>query len=207
MAGDSFPPGFFDRADDSADPEFYAWPRLVTHIDAAALAAVGCHYRDLGLRGDVLDLMSSWVSHFVEQPRSLTVLGLNSDELAANPMATARVTHDLNARPLLPFEDRAFEGVVCCVSVDYLTNPIEVFREVGRVLQPGGLFTCTFSNRCFPTKAIKGWLAASDTERCRIVERYFELSGAFEPATKEILVPMERYGADPLYAVFARATV
>lgn len=206
MPGADFPPGFFDRADASPDPDFYGWPRLVTHIDDRAIAAVGQHYDQLSLNGDVLDLMASWVSHFRSQPRSLTVLGLNADELAANPMAGARVVHDLNAQPVLPFEAGTFDGAVCCVSVDYLTSPIEVFREVARVLRPGGVFTCTFSNRCFPTKAIRGWLASSDTERCRIVERYFEMSRAFLPAERDILIPMDRVGADPLFAVFARTS-
>lgn len=206
MPGAAFPPGFFDRADSALDTDFYIWPRLVTHIDEGAIAAVGRHYAELGLTGDVLDLMGSWVSHFREPPRSLTVLGLNAEELCANPMATDRVVHDLNADPSLPFHDQAFDSAVCCVSVDYLTSPIEVFREVGRVLRPGGVFTCTFSNRCFPTKAVRGWLAASDAGRCAIVDRYFELSGAFLPAEKDVLVPMNRFGSDPLYAVSARAS-
>src|SRR4051812_20849166 len=90
-----FPPWFFDRDDDQDDTEFYAYPRLVTHIDAPAIDAVGSFYERMEIAGDVLDIMSSWVSHFRTQPRSLTVLGMNRIELDANPMATARVVHDL----------------------------------------------------------------------------------------------------------------
>ena len=104
--------------------------------------------------------MSSWVSHFRETPEALTVLGMNADELAANPQAAAWLVHDLNADPMLPFADDAFDHATCCVSVDYLTRPIDVFREVARVVRPGGLFVCTFSNRLFPTKAIRGWLGS-----------------------------------------------
>ena len=96
----SFPPGFFDRSDDSADRIFYAVPRLVTHIDDEAIAGVGDLYEEMGVSdGDALDLMSSWISHLPRPPRSLTVLGMNAEELDANPMATERVVRDLNADP------------------------------------------------------------------------------------------------------------
>ncbi len=72
---DAFPERFFDRADETDDGAFYAFPRLVTHIDDAAIAAVGELYRELEIDGDVLDLMSSWVSHFAAPPRHLRVLG------------------------------------------------------------------------------------------------------------------------------------
>ncbi len=137
-----FPPGFFDRADPSPDPAFYRPLRFVTHIDDGAIAAVGALYDELGIgvggNGEVLDLMSSWVSHFTVTPRHLTVLGMNDDELAANPQAQARVVHDLNVNPALPFPDASFDAAVCCVSVDYLVQPIEVFTEVARVVRPAG---------------------------------------------------------------------
>ena len=36
-------------------------------------------------RGEVLDLMSSWISHFRMPPPELVALGMNATELAANP--------------------------------------------------------------------------------------------------------------------------
>lgn len=197
-----FPPGFFDRSDPTDDGRFYEAPRLVTHIDDRAIAAVGALYDELELTGDVLDLMSSWISHFTTPPRSLTALGMNEAELAANPAATDHVVHDLNADPVLPFADDCFDAVTCCVSVDYLTRPIEVFREVARVLRPDGVFVCTFSNRCFPTKAIRGWLMTDDAGHCSIVSTYFAQSGAFEPAVVDVRIPPGT-GTDPLYAVLA----
>ena len=172
---DRFPAGFFSRADESNDQLFYDPLRLVTHIDDRAIRAVGTLYEQLdigapkrnGPGGRVLDLMSSWVSHFIQPPTHLTVLGMNERELAANPFAVQRVVHDLNANPVLPFDDHSFDDAVCCVSIDYLATPIEVMRELQRVLQPGGRFVCTFSNRCFPTKAIRGWLSLNDDQRCQ----------------------------------------
>ena len=181
---------------------FYSWPRFVTHIDDDAIAAVGALYEELGIDGEVLDLMSSWVSHFRQRPARLTVLGMNAEELAANPQASATVIHDLNEDPALPFDDASFDAAVCCVSVDYLVHPVEVFRDVARVLRPGGTFACTFSNRCFPTKAIAGWLYANDAQRCAIVAEYFRQAGGWNEPTVDQRTPVHHFG-DPLYAVWS----
>jgi SAM-dependent methyltransferase len=205
MDSDRFPLGFFERSDESADATFYSWPRLVTHIDDDAIAAVGALYETLEIGGEVLDLMGSWVSHFRTPPAHLTVLGMSAEELHANSDATATIVHDLNADPLLPFDDASFDAVVCCVSVDYLTRPMEVFAEVARVLRPGGPLVCTFSNRCFPTKAIRGWLFAGDEERCDIVCRYFHFTPGFGEPHRERRTPIHHPG-DPLLAVWAYRT-
>jgi len=199
----TFPPGFFDRADPSSDAEFYSWPRMVTHIDAAAIAAVSDLYEELAVEGEVLDLMGSWVSHFRRTPEALTVLGMNAEELAANPQASATVIHDLNTDPRLPFASASFDAAVCCVSVDYLTQPVEVFADVARVLRPGAPFVCTFSNRCFPTRAIRGWLAASDEQRGEIVATYFRLAEGWDAPVVSRRTEPSRLG-DPLFAVWAR---
>lgn len=198
-----FAAGFFERADPGADTTFYAPPRLVTHIDDGAIAAVGALYAELDLTGAVLDLMGSWVSHFREPPEHLTVLGMNATELAANADARTTVVHDLNAEPRLPFADASFDAAVCSVSVDYLVRPVEVFVEVARTLRPRAPFVITFSNRCFPSKAIRGWLASSDEQHCEIVARYFALSEAFDEPTVEQRTPRGHDG-DPLFAVWAR---
>ena len=199
-----FPPHFFDRADETADEDFYAPDRLVTHIDTGAIAAVSALYRELELDGDVLDLCSSWVSHFDPPPARLVALGMNATELAANAAASSWVVRNLNDDPTLPFDDATFDAVACCVSVDYLTRPLEVFSEVARVLRPRGVFACTFSNRCFPTKAIRGWLSTDDRGHCAIVRTYFESTPPFGEPVVEHRNPGAR--GDPLYAVWARVT-
>lgn len=197
-----FPGGFFDRADERDDAVFYGPPRFVTHIDERAIAAVGALYRELGIVGRTLDLASSWISHFERAPAELVVLGMNPAELAANRQATEWLVHDLNATPRLPFDDDRFDDAVCCVSVDYLTRPVEVFAEVARVVRPGGRFVCTFSNRCFPTKVIRAWLATDDAAHVQIVRRYFTASGGFDEPRSELRTPAGTPG-DPLYAVWA----
>ena len=87
MAEDAaLPPGSFDKADAGDDLAFYAPPRLVTHIDEGAVAALTALYRELlpdGCR--MLDLMSSWVSHLPPERRYDEVVGhgMNAHELAA----------------------------------------------------------------------------------------------------------------------------
>jgi SAM-dependent methyltransferase len=198
----AFPPGFFDRADPSSDASFYSWPRMVTHIDDDAIAAVGDLYEELAITGAVLDLMGSWVSHFRRAPAELTVLGMNAEELAANPQARATVIHDLNTDPQLPFTAASFDAAVCCVSVDYLVQPVAVFRDLARVLRPGAPFVCTFSNRCFPTRAIRGWLASTDELHCEIVATYFRLAGGWDEPVVSRRTERSHAG-DPLFAVWA----
>ena len=201
-----YPPWFFDRDDPSPDPSFYRQPRLVTHIDDGAIAAVGVLYAELGVdRADarVLDLMSSWVSHLRTAPAELVVLGMNTAELAANPMATERVVQDLNVDPRLPFPDASFDAVLCCVSIDYLTRPVEVLAEAARVLRPGAPVVITFSNRCFPTKAVHAWLATDDDGRCALVGEHLRRAGGFEPAQVSRRTPEYGYRGDPLFAVVA----
>ena len=202
-----FPPGFFARHDETPDAVFYGPPRLVTHIDDAAIAAVGDLYAALGIDGSapvprrVLDLMSSWVSHFRTPPAELVVLGMNADELAANRAATEQLVHDLNADPRIPLPDGDVDAVACCVSIDYLTRPIEVLAEAGRVLRPGGLLAVTFSDRCFPTKAVRGWLATDDDQHGRVVAELVRRTGLFDEPRVQLRTPPGV--GDPLYAVTA----
>src|SRR5436309_1693947 len=88
-----FPPGAFERIDDEDDELFYEPPRLVYHIDDAAVAALTEFYRaTLPAGGVVLDLMSSWVSHLPPETEYAEVIGLgmNGAELAANPRLDRR---------------------------------------------------------------------------------------------------------------------
>jgi ubiquinone/menaquinone biosynthesis C-methylase UbiE len=115
------------------------------------------------------------------------------------------VIHDLNDDPVLPFVADSFDAAVCCVSVDYLVRPIEVFTDVARVVRAGGPFVCTFSNRCFPTKAIRGWLLATDEQHGAIVSEYFRCAERWSTPVVERRTPAASPG-DPLFAVWAHRT-
>ena len=196
------------RMDEAPDEEFYRTPRLVTHIDGGAIAAVTQLYREFFPPGGaVLDLMSSWASHLppeVEYGR-VVGLGMNEVDLRENPRLDAYVIQDLNRNPSLPFEDGEFDGAGICVSVDYLTQPVEVLREVGRVLKVGAPLVVTFSNRCFPTKAVAIWQRLDDGGHVRLVEGYLREAGNFENIRGLDRSPRRMF-SDPLYAVIGEST-
>ena len=62
------PEYFFNRQDESNDANFYVEPRFVTHIDDATIDALTQYYREtLKPEHQVLDLMSSWISHLPQE--------------------------------------------------------------------------------------------------------------------------------------------
>jgi SAM-dependent methyltransferase len=205
----------FARAAAEPDQAFYDKARLVDHLDRTALAQVEALYGRLVPPGSrVLDLMTSWKSHLPEDLDIVTVsgLGMNREELDANPRLGERLVHDLNLDPRLPFADGAFDAVICTVSVEYLTRPLEVFAEVNRVLKPGGRFALTFSNRWFPPKVIRAWEAAHEFERVGLVLEYFLRTGGYRDLETFSLrglprPPDDKYArlldrSDPVYAVW-----
>jgi SAM-dependent methyltransferase len=201
----TFPPGFFDRLDETPDAGFYSFPRFVAHIDDATIAALTAYYAEVLRPGaEVLDLMSSWISHLppaAELPLGRVVgLGMNAEELARNPRLTSWDVRDLNDDPRLPYADASFDFALCAVSIQYLTRPVEAFGELARVLRPGGRAVIATSHRCFPTKAIRAWHVLPASERLRTIARYFADAGRFAPA--EIL-DRSPVGADPLWIVSA----
>jgi SAM-dependent methyltransferase len=203
-----FLPEHFRRQDERDDRLFYAVPRLVTHIDDHAIDAVRRLYAELlPPAGELLDLMSSWRSHLPgELPRKRVVgLGLNERELRENDQLDAWVVHDVNADPRLPFEDASFDGAVMAVSAQYLVRPVEVFREVRRVLRPGGPFVVTYSNRLFPEKAVALWRVCTDEQRGRLIGAYFHYAGGWNEVTMQDRSPRPGLAGDPLYAVWAYA--
>ena len=207
-----------ERLDPRPDGGFYNKPRLVPHIDSIASRQIGeLHGRFLEPGMQVLDLMSSWVSHLPEDtgPISLTGLGMNTEELDQNPRLDERIVHDLNAQPVLPFQDNAFDLVTCSVSIEYLIRPVAVIRELGRVLKPGAAAIITFSDRWFPTKAIELWTELHPFERMGLVLEYFRQAGNFGELHSESLRGLPRpqddkYAgqlahSDPVFAVWGHA--
>jgi len=200
-----FAPAAFERDDDAPDDRFYALARKVVHIDDGAIAALRALYTEILPRGGrLLDLMSSWRSHLPAGMRFREVvgLGLNAEEMADNPQLTSSIVHDVNGDPRLPFEDGAFDGAMCAVSIQYVIHPVLLLREVRRVLRPGAPFVVSFSNRCFPTKAVAVWLDTTDAQHVGLVRAYFETAGDWVDVKDADRSPGH---GDPLYAVWARA--
>ncbi len=176
----------FRRDDENADSAFYAEPRLVTHVDDQAVENIKKVYGRLLQPGSkVLDLMAGWKSHIPEglELDALVGLGMNDREMEANSRLTAHTVHDLNQDPYLPYENGHFDAVICTVSVEYLTRPLEVFSEVARVLRPQGIFVLTFSHRWFPPKVISLWRDLHPFERVGLVTEYLLGTGRFSNLT------------------------
>jgi SAM-dependent methyltransferase len=146
--------------------------------------------------------MSSWVSHLPPQGSYSEVIGhgMNAAELAANPRLTRWFVQDLNVEPLLPLDDMSVDAACLCVSVQYLQRPVEVFRQVARVLRAGGVFVVTFSNRCFPTKAVSIWQRLAGPDQQTLVGAYMRAAG-FATIGGRAAVPAD---GDPLWVVTGR---
>jgi SAM-dependent methyltransferase len=188
------------KLDSGDDTEFYAHPRLVHHIDEAFRARLTRLYRErLPAGGRLLDLMSAHVSHLPSDVEFERVVGhgMNREELTANPRLDDSLIRDLNADQSLPFPEDAFDAVTIAVSVQYLQYPEAVFEDLARVLASGGVLVVSFSNRMFPTKAIRAWREASMDERADLIGRYLDVAGGFDDPE----VIRERPGNDPFYAV------
>jgi SAM-dependent methyltransferase len=212
---DFFSSHCFGRADESPDRQFYEQPRLVKHIDDTAIDIISRLYGKLiQPQSDVLDLMSSWISHLPEglPLKSLTGLGMNQKELEANSQLSDYVIHDLNADPQMPFDNHAFDAVICTVSVEYLIHPFDVFVEITRILKPGGVFIVTSSNRWFAPKAINLWPELHEFERLGMVLEFFFKSGKYKniqtysmrglPRPPDDKYYSQMLFSDPVYAVW-----
>lgn len=199
------PSGAFAKEDVGDDLDFYTPPRLVTHIDEFAVAALTRLYCELLPEGGrVLDLMSSWVSHLPADRRYQEVVGhgMNPQELTANPRLDRWFVADLNADPVLPLKDAAFDAALICVGVQYLQRPFEVFTEVRRVLAPDAPLVVSYANRCFPTKAVAIWRSLDMRGQASLIGLYMKRAGFIDVQTR---VLSDGSRGDPLIAVVGRA--
>jgi len=202
----------FSRLDETPDNAMYSEPRFVHHLDESSLVrlrrAYFSYFRALPTGFSVLDLCSSWASHFPQEllasANRVAVHGLNQQELEANMQATERHVQDLNHNPQLPWDKDTFDLTTLSLSVQYLTDPRAVFSEMHRVLKPGGSVVIAFSHRTFIEKAVQVWAKESyDGEgHVHLICRYFQHSPAagWQSLTSIDISPQH---GDPVWLVTA----
>lgn len=203
----TYPNRSFDRMDETDDSLFYTEPRLLTHIDDEAIEVIGDIFQEiLPPKVRILDLMSSWRSHLpIDLPKqSMIGLGLNATEMEDNPQLDSHVIHNLNTDPKLPFGNESFDATLLTVSVQYLTQPVEVFTEIARVMTDGAPLIITFSNRMFPTKAVRIWQACDDLQRMSLVKTYMQQTRAFQNIYSTDRSRWMGYYTDPIFLVAGR---
>ena len=197
----NYPPKtWFTRIDENPDELFYASPRFAEHIDKRTIENLSNFYQEtIAKDSKVLDLMSSWISHLPTELNLSQVsgLGMNEEELVANKRLSDWCVHNLNREANLPYTAGSFDYVLCAVSIQYLTSPIEVLQSVKEVLKHQGKIIIAMSHRLFPTKAVNVFQNINAEERIRLVMSYLELA-KFEDISYFDRSPD---GADPLWIV------
>ena len=181
----------FGRLNSKPDSLFYEEPRFVEHVDETAVEVMTNFINDELLQpgGAILDLCSSWTSHIRKESvknldlKRVSGLGMNEEELKANPILTDYAVVDLNesATVKLPYANETFDLVICQLSIDYLTRPLDVMKEVSRVLKSGGNVAILFSNRLFLEKAVGLWTGKDDIDHAFTVGSYLQYcNGGFK---------------------------
>lgn len=176
----------FLRHDETSDSAFYLHPRLVTHIDDAAIARLTAYYDTvLPTTGRIMDMCTSWKSFYPSattqaiQRGDVQVygVGLNAEEMGMNGALGEWRVVDLNRAP---WDVRSgwegeeeviggFDAVTCVVSVDYLNRPLEVCRNLLGAVREGGRVHFVVSNRCFPSKVVRRWMVLEERGRLEFV--------------------------------------
>ena len=212
---DFYAPEGFERIDQAPDKQFYQIDRLIGHIDREASAQLANYYSERLEPGmKVLDFMASWQSHLPEiEGLEVAGLGMNANEMQDNPALSNHVVQDVNENPKLPFADNEFDAVICNLSIEYLTDPLVIFRELVRVTRTGGQIHVAVSDRWFPPKAIVLWSELHPFERLGLMLDYFMrtdgLAGIHTHTIRGLLRPEDdKYAdqmlySDPLFIVSA----
>jgi len=128
------------------------WVRTLKNLVPGRLAWMDRHIDWPGK--DVLDL--GCAGGFMAEAltvRGATVTGIDPADQAveaARAHANAhgrRITYDIGVGEALPYEDAAFDAVVCVDVLEHVQDLAMVLDEAARVLRPGGLFLFDTINR------------------------------------------------------------
>lgn len=163
--------------------------------------------RNLPPSGRILDFCSSWISHFPDELSDRAIasstsvaastsseeksglgehdenmlevigIGMNAEELSANPILKTFILQDLNTKPQIPSTVSLLDASTCVVSIEYLTKPVEVLTSVRERTKVGGKIHLVVSNRMFAQKAIRRWFGISEEEKLQMVGDFLWWAG------------------------------
>ena len=209
------------KLNESDDALWYSQPRFCTHVDDGFLEQLTRLYRQRTTpEYKCLDLCSSHVSHYPYEYEYVLGHGLNREELSRNGAFQGNFfVRNFNENPTIDAPDQTFDMVSMCVSIQYMQRAEELFKEIFRVLKPGGVVIISYSNRMFYEKALSVWRDGTGYSRTQLVKSYFQnVSGFTEPEVITEVLPdgvedeknifvkimktfMKRASSDPFYAV------
>jgi SAM-dependent methyltransferase len=115
------------------------WELVSAHLPCDAFLDAGCgdgrHLAALARSGD-------WPRRVIGTDISARIL--ETARVAVHPLEPELVQANIEA---LPFEDGAFDLVLCTQVIEHLLDPAAGVRELARVLRPGGTLVLTTDNR------------------------------------------------------------
>ncbi|WP_320676896.1 class I SAM-dependent methyltransferase [Prochlorococcus sp. MIT 1300] len=201
------------KLDNSPDEDFYSQPRYVHHLDSGFRSRLTSLYSEVFEPTiDVLDLMSSWVSHLPQEHSCNEVIGhgLNKEELEANQDLNHFWVQNLNRDYEIPLESNSIDMVLIVAGWQYLQYPEPIAEELLRITRPGGKLIISFSNRAFWNKAPRIWTESSDEERIKCIssileaQRWTVVRTIAENTQPLGLKQLWSSNGDPFFAVIAR---
>eukprot|EP00640_Fibrocapsa_japonica_P000093 CAMPEP_0113938004 /NCGR_PEP_ID=MMETSP1339-20121228/4449_1 /TAXON_ID=94617 /ORGANISM="Fibrocapsa japonica" /LENGTH=546 /DNA_ID=CAMNT_0000940931 /DNA_START=71 /DNA_END=1711 /DNA_ORIENTATION=+ /assembly_acc=CAM_ASM_000762 len=175
----------FERLNNDADGDFYKVARMEEIFDQEAGELLVGHHARYHKDGDrVLEIGASFKSYLPTNISYASVvgLGMQMEEMNKNEMLTERVAQDLNQDVTLPFEDDSFDHIVIANTIEFMVKPKELYREMQRVLRPGGLLNVAFTHgsflKAYEPKKINLWKQMNDAQHMWILASFMKFSSA-----------------------------
>lgn len=136
---------------------------------------------------DIIDseLQPYFVKHtkdFISESNSTLVIGILSNkdtELQDFKHAFYFPIDDVNKDVEIPFPASSFDSVILRSGIEHFTDPIDVYKEIWRVLKPTGrCFTCFSGKPQLPNTLlpVKMWTTMTDEQKIWIAGSYYHYS-------------------------------
>ncbi len=204
------------KANNDNDSLFYLVPRFTFHLDDTFRRRLTDLYKDqISSSSDILDLMSSWVSHLPKDIKYNSIVGhgLNEDELRSNKRLDKYWIQDLNTDQKLPLPDSSIDVCLVVAGWQYLQYPEAIANELFRIVRPEGKLIVSFTNRAFWEKAPKVWTNSTSHQHLHYISSVLQAHGwskiqfySEEDQIKTIF-GLFSTASDPFYSVIASRTI